>query len=1760
MAEGEDNTLGTLNWDAHLRLASLGDDIAEADRRVEALYDRHADRAITVRVRKSDGDGPGDPPDSPASPGGRPPTPPPDPVQQVIAEARAPAADLVARPVKLDVDVSGVERADEALAGLNATADASRQRLAHVGDEAARAQQAVALQSVPGSVTVNAPPAAEPVNPALLAQAAELTARAADAAATLAANPHRLATAPASDAGTDEDGPSAPEALQAVAPHPIEDRIGSAVAGAIDRSVFSTPAGIAGRPADAVAAAQPAVDYAPVARAALPANLPDVAREPAATTSAALPAQAQPPPAVPDVPAVVAARVLPAATPDDLATVIPPPANPYQHGPLPPSAIAEYRQHLEAGTIRTAGELIPPDLVAPPSAAGTEDRSTTAVGAVAPVDVQARGAVARLGSNGPRPDAPSDDRRPVVIGVDDERGADVSTLPQAATAGPTDVSVGRQVPPGQATLHLARQSASPAVPIGPELAALASPSEVQLPALPSTPGQMPATAARRTDADESFQGVAPRTAEQVLRGMTRKAPWGGDVEDPNAQEILRSPHAQELLSAVPPGSTALAAGASSVVLATPDGQSVVRLGPTADRPAIPEVLQPTARTVAGGYMAETLPRVQTDGITNADVEAMRGQLASRGYEFSDPGTDNLGRTPDGRLVVTDAGEVSKFATPPPAVDRRPSPAAPRPPDPLPGYRGADADDRQSFLGRLAAAPDDATRVRFLEREARDSAEQRDQYAPASDDYRDADRDVRALRRGAERLSPGTLATHAAYDVPYAEYAAGPSVQARRLDLIPPPVRDAFVRNAVAADAAVEQATPGTPEHREAVGRQRLLQGQVEYGAFGPPGAQRFYGTEQGEDLGSVPAPGPVRQRQLTADLRTVYGTAPAVGRSAPSGEDPLAGLATSAERAAEGLAGVGGAARPAVEGLGGIGEALRAVGGGGGSGGGPRAPAAGAAPGEPGRPDDVEGEVRVVAAGQRLLPGGAGEPPEPDRISIPGGGGGAAAGATGGAGRTSGGGIPRGFGRILSYYAATRAGLDTAEAAGDAFAAAGSYDPAEQAQDVAAGQSAIRRIPLVGGLVEGAGSLLYRAGSAGVNFITGRGAESDAAYGERVQREVATVEPSVAAEQGVVQGTINYDRGVRQRFEAGTASPGADRQTIEVEQKREADLRESDQLRQREQGAARATEAAQDDAALTSARGTVYQRAARFAVNNPLTDFASGVVGPNDPRRAASQVRQGVEGQAVDAAQPELDANRLADTAAERIAKAAADRRAKQINATADAAERPANIAEAEQRQATSDATAEGQAFLRGANDPAVQRQTLVDRQARDLAAARNRLPVDAATGRPRDISTFTSGTDPITGETLANVVDPTTGRFSQAAADYGALRRSQGTELGVLDVGQQVAQQQRSAASQTAGTIALDDARGDADAAGRAGIEGRRRAVVLNRQSTAQDVADANALSDEQGQALGITEFREARRTVNSETYSAQAAEQQQQGLGREASLTAVRQRFNVDPDRTGADGLPIFTDILASDPYAADKYAARRRDYSAATAEVDRGQRQQVLGLNTQYFAGQASLNNDPLGAAQQQRRGDFYADVGATGPDDPTLTTRLSTPTGKRLLRNEQQGEQLDQKRHDDLAGTIALDQNTQEAVLNAELYRGPGGERGDPEGARVAAIVGRAKQESRALSLAGQPAAAARALSLGGRELDYGKQEYLDSFHAVQIDSPSRIDFGNPRNRENVSRSLHAYDQGHNQLGQDAAGLAGGKIVGGGIMKIDPRVTR
>jgi len=157
-------------------------------------------------------------------------------------------------------------------------------------------------------------------------------------------------------------------------------------------------------------------------------------------------------------------------------------------------------------------------------------------------------------------------------------------------------------------------------------------------------------------------GTLGERVKAVLAKATRETKWGA-VDDPIAQDLLKSKSLDSVSKVVEDlGITAvsgvLGAGAGSIVLDTDKGALRLGAGKLGDSIKSSNVIQPIASGEVGGLRYELMPKADTANITEEDVKAMSETLAKEGLEFSDPGTDNLGRV-DGKLVVIDSGAVQK---------------------------------------------------------------------------------------------------------------------------------------------------------------------------------------------------------------------------------------------------------------------------------------------------------------------------------------------------------------------------------------------------------------------------------------------------------------------------------------------------------------------------------------------------------------------------------------------------------------------------------------------------------------------------------------------------------------------------------------------------------------------------------------------------------------------------------------------------------------------------------------------------------------------------------------------------------------------------------------------------------------------------------------------------------------------------------------------------------------------------------------------
>ncbi|HVV15230.1 MAG TPA: hypothetical protein VHD55_02450 [Candidatus Paceibacterota bacterium] len=158
------------------------------------------------------------------------------------------------------------------------------------------------------------------------------------------------------------------------------------------------------------------------------------------------------------------------------------------------------------------------------------------------------------------------------------------------------------------------------------------------------------------------------TLQKLFRPVLIKGMEGEKTEDPIARVIaeagpknlsdIESYLTAQSIDALAPLEHGY--GFSAVVLDA--GDRVVRLSrlkPT-HKPGIPLVLQPLAEEIVGKISVQIFKKLQTAGITDADVQNVKDQLGMEGYRWDDAGTDNLGRDENGQLFILD-GSVHTLA-------------------------------------------------------------------------------------------------------------------------------------------------------------------------------------------------------------------------------------------------------------------------------------------------------------------------------------------------------------------------------------------------------------------------------------------------------------------------------------------------------------------------------------------------------------------------------------------------------------------------------------------------------------------------------------------------------------------------------------------------------------------------------------------------------------------------------------------------------------------------------------------------------------------------------------------------------------------------------------------------------------------------------------------------------------------------------------------------------------------------------------------
>lgn len=196
----------------------------------------------------------------------------------------------------------------------------------------------------------------------------------------------------------------------------------------------------------------------------------------------------------------------------------------------------------------------------------------------------------------------------------------------------------------------------------------------------------------------------------VLRSATRDVRIGGEIitsPDPVAGDILRSPDFSALEAAVIPyqPTRILGAGVDSVVMDVGNGQVLrVGIGENAPWAGIPDVIRPIDSGQVGAIRWQLMPQVDTTNITAGNIAQMHIRLRDRGFEFVDPGADNLGRLPNGNIVIIDPGAVKPIG--------EPAPVRNIPPTEPPGTLPVETPTAPVEPPSRPAAPSEVTQLRY----------------------------------------------------------------------------------------------------------------------------------------------------------------------------------------------------------------------------------------------------------------------------------------------------------------------------------------------------------------------------------------------------------------------------------------------------------------------------------------------------------------------------------------------------------------------------------------------------------------------------------------------------------------------------------------------------------------------------------------------------------------------------------------------------------------------------------------------------------------------------------------------------------------------------------------------------------------------------------------------------------------------------------------------------------------------------------------
>lgn len=150
------------------------------------------------------------------------------------------------------------------------------------------------------------------------------------------------------------------------------------------------------------------------------------------------------------------------------------------------------------------------------------------------------------------------------------------------------------------------------------------------------------------------------TLSMILSSCQRKTSWGL-VDDPIAQDILKSPDLQQLeesLKELLPILKPLSYGTFHLVLCADENIVRLGLGTLQDRPNITEILQPIKQEQIGTLKYEIMPKADTKNVNKKHLDFILDQLEDKDYYWGDAGLDNIGLIDNKPVIIDSEGVIN----------------------------------------------------------------------------------------------------------------------------------------------------------------------------------------------------------------------------------------------------------------------------------------------------------------------------------------------------------------------------------------------------------------------------------------------------------------------------------------------------------------------------------------------------------------------------------------------------------------------------------------------------------------------------------------------------------------------------------------------------------------------------------------------------------------------------------------------------------------------------------------------------------------------------------------------------------------------------------------------------------------------------------------------------------------------------------------------------------------------------------------------